>query len=82
MFKNLYNKRLDKIKELTGKNDDNNLDFVTLSTERKPDFSKNDDPLTFLNKIKKGDTTTEEAKKSQKDLINYLKKIRGGNKVQ
>ena len=82
VFKNLYNKRLDKIKELTEKNDDNNLDFVTLSTGRKPDFSKNDDPLTFLNKIKKGDTTTEEAKKSQKDLINYLKKIRGGNKVQ
>ena len=51
MFKNLYKKRLDKIKELTEKNDDNNLDFVTLSTGRKPDFSKNDDPLTFLNKI-------------------------------
>ena len=51
MFKNLYKKRLDKIKELTEKNDDNNLDFVTLSAGRKPDFSKNDDPLTFLNKI-------------------------------
>ena len=82
MFKNLYKKRLDKIKELTEKNDDNNLDFVTLSTGRKPDFSKNDDPLTFLNKIKKSDITIEEATKSQKDLINYLKKIRGENKVQ
>ena len=50
-FKNIYNKRLDKIKELTEKIDDNNLEFVTLSTGRKTDFSKKDDHLTFLNKI-------------------------------
>ena len=80
--KNIYNKRLDKIKELTEKIDDNNLEFVTLSTGRKTDFSKKDDPLTFLNKIKKSEITIEEAKESQKNLNNYLKKIRGGNKTQ
>ena len=48
IFKNIYNKRLDKIKELIENIDDNNLDFVALSTGRKPDFSKKDDPLTFL----------------------------------
>ena len=51
IFKNIYNKRLDKIKELNEKTDDNNLVFTTISTGRKTDFSKNDDPLTFFNKI-------------------------------
>ena len=41
MFKNIYNKRLDKIKELSEKTDDNNLVFATISRERKTDFSKN-----------------------------------------
>ena len=38
------------------------------------DFSKKDDPLTFLYQIKKGKITIEEEKESQKDFDNYLKK--------
>ena len=88
IFINFYNKRLDKIKELSNKNDDNNVVFTTStrrtrrSTRRKTNFSKKDDPLTFLNKIKKGKITIEEAKESQKNFINYLKMIRKGNKNQ
>ena len=82
IFKDIYNKRLDKIEVVTEKIDDNNLVFTALSTEKKPDFSKKDDPLTFRNKIRKGKITIEEAKESQKDFNNYLKKIRGGNKAQ
>ena len=78
IFKNIYNKRFDKIKELTEKIDDNNLEFTTLSTGIKTDFSKKDDPLTFLLKnFKKGKITIEEAKESQKDFNNYLKRIQG-----
>ena len=51
MFKSIYNKRLDKIKELSEKIDDNNLVFTTISTGKKSDFIKKDDPLTFPNKI-------------------------------
>ena len=51
IFKNIYSKRLDKIKQLSEKIDDNNLGFTTISTGRKTDFSKKGDPLTFLNKI-------------------------------
>ena len=40
IFKKIYNKELDKIEELTGKIDDNNLEFITISTSRKTDFSK------------------------------------------
>ena len=62
IFKNIYNKRLDKIKELTENIDDNNLEFVVLSTGTKTDFSKKDDPLTFLKIIKKGEIIIEEGK--------------------
>ena len=80
IFKNIYNERLDKIKELTEKIDDNNLVFTIISTGRKTDFSKKDDPLTFCNKIEKGEITIEEGKESQKDFNKYLKMIRKGNK--
>ena len=82
MFKTIYKKRLDKIEELIKKKKDNNLVFTTLSTEKTTTFSKKDDSLTFHNKIKKGKITIEEAKESQKDFNNYLKKIRRGNKIQ
>ena len=51
IFQNIYNKRLDKIKGITGKIDDNNLVFTTISTRINTDFSKKMDLLTFLNKI-------------------------------
>ena len=41
---------------------------------------KKDDLLTFLNKIKKGEITVEEAKESQKEFSKYLRIIRKGNK--
>ena len=39
-FMNIYNKRLDKIEELTKKIDGNNLMFTTLSTRDTIDFRK------------------------------------------
>ena len=35
IFKSIYNKRFDKIIELIEKNYDNNLEFITTSTEEK-----------------------------------------------
>ena len=43
-----HNKRLDKIEELTKKNDGNDLIFTALSTGETIDFSRKNDPLTFL----------------------------------
>ena len=40
IFRNIYNKRLDKIEELTKKVDGNDLIFTTLSTGETIDFSK------------------------------------------
>ena len=50
IFKNIYEKRLDKIEELTRKIDDNNLIFTTLSEGETVNFSGKNDPLTLLKK--------------------------------
>ena len=39
-------------------------------------------PIDFLNEIKKGEITIEQAKASQEDFNNYLKTIRRGNKTK
>ena len=39
-------------------------------------------PVDFLNEIKKGEITIEQAKDSQEDFNNYLKTIRRGNKTK
>ena len=48
IFRNIYNKRLDKIEELTKKIDGDNLVFTTLSTGETVNFSGKNNPLTFL----------------------------------
>ena len=74
IFRNTYNKRLDKTEELTKKNDGNNLIFATLSTGEAIDISKNNDTLTFLSKIRDGKITLERAKELQEYLNNNIKK--------
>ena len=54
IFKNIYNKRLDKIEELNNNIDYNNLNYVVVGTGDKYSFDDLDDPLTLLNNIKKG----------------------------
>ena len=77
IFKDSYNKRLDKIEEL---NNYNNLKYVVSSSDDKYSFNKLKDPITFLATIKKGKISLEEAKKQQQKYYNYLNKIRRGNK--
>ena len=62
IFRNIYNKRLDKIEELTKKVDGNNLTFTILSTGETYNFTGKNDPLSLLNKIRNGEITIERAK--------------------
>ena len=48
IFRNIYNKRLDKIEKLTKKIDGENLVFATLRTGETVNFSGKNNPLTFL----------------------------------
>ena len=73
IFKNIYEKRLDEIEELTKKIDDNSLIFTTLSTGETVDFSGKNDPLTFLKKIRDGKIIIERAKELQEDFNDNIK---------
>ena len=80
IFKDIYNKRLDKIEELNNKIDYDNLQYVAVNSGKIYNFSELTDPLTFLNEIKKGNMSLEEAKTAQQNYLNYLNIIRKGNK--
>ena len=79
-FKNIYNERLDKIDKLNKKIDYNNLKYTVISTVEEFEFDKSENSLAFLNDIKTGKISLEEAKELQKDYNEYLNKIRKGSK--
>ena len=80
IFKDIYNKRLDKIEELNNKIDYDNLEYVVYSNKKIYNFSELADPRTFLDDIKKGKMSLEEAKIYQQNFLDYLNIIRKGNK--
>ena len=80
IFKDIYNKRLDKIKELDNKISYDNLKYVVERSGLEYNFNKIKDPITLFNDIKEGKISVEEAKEKQKDYYSYLNTIRRGNK--
>ena len=80
IFKDIYNRRLDKIEELSNKIDYNDLKYVSVNNRTSYSFSELEDPLTFLNEIQKGETSLEEAKTTQQNYLEYLNIIQKGNK--
>ena len=80
IFKNIYNKRLDKIEELNNKIDYNNLNYVAVATGDKYSFDDLDDPLTLLKNIKKRKISMGKAMAQQYNFHKYLNLIRIGNK--
>ena len=80
IFKDIYIKRLDKLEELNNKIDYDNLKYVVESSGVEYSFNKIKDPIIFLNDIKKGQISLEEAKEQQQNYYNYLNMIRRGNK--
>ena len=69
MFKNIYNKRLDKIDELSAKIDYGDLKIITDSSGLETNFSELKDPVAFLNSINKHEISIEEARQNKKNLI-------------
>ena len=64
---------------MNNKIDYDNLNYVVVGTGDKYSFDDLDDPLTFLNNIKKGEISMEKAIK-QHNFYKYLNLIRIGNK--
>ena len=65
---------------MNNKVDYNNLNYVVLSSGDEYNFNKLDDPLTFLNNIKKGKISLNKAIEQQRNYYNYLNIIQIGNK--
>ena len=80
IFKDVYNKRLDKIEELNNKIDYDNLKYIVESSGYEYRFNKIKDPITFLDDMKKGKISLKEAKDQQQNYYKYLNTIRKGNK--
>ena len=53
IFKNIYNKRLDKIEELSKKIYYENRKYTVISSGEEFEFDKSEDLLVFFNDIKK-----------------------------
>ena len=80
IFKDIYNKRLDKLENLNNKIDCDDIKDVVERSGDEYTFNNVKDPISLLNDIEKGKISLEEAKEKQKDYYNYLNTIRGGNK--
>ena len=65
---------------MNNKSDYNNLKYVAVNNHTSYNFSELEDPLTFLNEIKKGETSLEEPKATQQNYLDYLNIIQKGNK--
>ena len=80
IFKDIYNKRLDKIEELSNKIDYDNLKYVAINNITTYNFSDITGPITFLNEIRNGEISLEDAKTVQQYYLDYLNIIRKGSK--
>ena len=69
IFKDIYNKRLNEIEEMSNEIDYNDLNYVVLSTDMEYKFSIENDPISLLNAIKKREMSLEEAKNRQKEYL-------------
>ena len=68
IFKNIRNKRRDKIEELANKVNYDDLKYVTESSGIETDFSVKANPAEFLNETRINKIRIEEAKLSQEDF--------------
>ena len=53
IFKDIYNKRLNEIEEMSNEISYDDLDYLVLSTDMEYKFSIEKDPISLLNAIKK-----------------------------
>ena len=74
IFKNIYNKKLDKIDEIPKTIDYGDLKFVVSSSGRETNFSELKDSVAFLDSIRKHEISIEEGLHKPEEFIRYLKK--------
>ena len=65
---------------MNNKIDYDNLQYIAVNSGKIYNFSELTDPITFLDEIKKGKMSLEEAKNYQQNYLDYLNIIRKLNK--
>ena len=82
VFKDIYNKWLNKKMSYLKKNYYGNLKFIVDSTGLATNFSELKDTVAFLDSIKKHEILVGKARYKQKEFDRYFKKIRIANKSE
>ena len=82
IFRDIYNRRIDEIEDINEKNNYRDLKYTVISSGEEFEFDESEDPLIFLNDIKKGKISLQEAENMQKEYKKYLNKIQRGNKTE
>ena len=72
--KNIYNKRLDKIDELSKTIDYGDLKFIISSSGIETDFSELKNLVAFLDSTRKREISIEQARCKQEEFNRYLNK--------
>ena len=80
IFKDISNKRLNKIEEMNNEIDYDDLDYVILSKDMEYNFSIEKDPISLLKAIKDGEISLKEARDRRENYLHYLNIIRKGYK--
>ena len=80
IFKDIYNDRLNQIQIESYNIDYGDLSYTVISSGKEYKFDGLKDPSTFLNNIKQGKISVQEANNIQKDYQKYINLIRRGNK--
>ena len=80
IFKDISNKKLNKIEEMNNEIDYDGLDYVILSKDMEYNFSVEKDPISFLKAMKDGEISLKEARDRQKNYLHYLNIILKGYK--
>ena len=81
IFKKIYNKILNQVEYLNDGIDYDNLKYTVINSGEKFEFDRSEDPILFLDDIKEGKISVEQAKNIQEEYKKYLNKIRKGNKT-
>ena len=80
IFRDISNKKLNKIEEMNNEIDYDDLDYVILSKDMEYNFSIEKDPISLLKAIKDGEISLKEARDRQENYLHYLNIIRKGYK--
>ena len=80
IFRDIFNKRLNKIEEMNNEIDYDDLDYVILSKDMEYNFPIEKDPISLLRAIKDGEISLKEARDRQENYLHYLNIIRKGYK--